>query len=186
MSSPICKNQRRINAAVIACRPTWKIRIDSAQFRHHRFPIGSIGEPSSTVAPLNLEFRVLSSVLTHISCVAVRAVSFGASASFGNARLSVRPPVLFAFGCDRLVPKGVRRSGAPRESILRLPSLGITSAGISLASSSVCFLAVTPTGTCPDDHYLIVIADDPLVISDAILAIVVILWGRFATPVHPT
>lgn len=110
MSSPICKNQRRINAAVIACRPTWNIRIDSAHFRHHRFSIGSIGEPSSrsTVAPLNLDFRVLSSVLTHISCVAVRAVSFGASASFGSARLSVRPPVLFAFSCDRLVPKGVR------------------------------------------------------------------------------
>lgn len=34
----------------------------------------------------------LNSVLTHISYVAVRAVSFGASASFGSARLSVRPP----------------------------------------------------------------------------------------------
>lgn len=66
------------------------------------------------------------------------------------------------------------------------PSLGITSAGISLASSSVCALAVTPTGMCPDDHYLIVIADDLLVVSDAILAIVVILWGRFAALVHPT
>lgn len=48
----------------------------------------SIGSTQlSTVA-----VKILASVLTHISCVAVRAVSFGASASFGSARLSVRPP----------------------------------------------------------------------------------------------
>lgn len=40
---------------------------------------------------------------THISCVAERAVSFGASASFGDARLSVRPPgLLFLDAADRI------------------------------------------------------------------------------------
>ncbi|KYM94250.1 hypothetical protein ALC62_15111 [Cyphomyrmex costatus] len=47
---------------------------------------------------------------------------------------------------------------------------------VSPSSSSLQHSCGSPSCTCPDDHYLIVIADDPLVVSDAIFPIAIILW----------
>lgn len=49
--------------------------------------------------------KLVSILSTHISYVAVRAVSFGASASFGNVRISVRSPVLFTLTAISWSPK---------------------------------------------------------------------------------
>lgn len=81
--------------------------------------------PRFTVA---VKFTLVLS--THISCVAVRAVSFGASASFGNLRLSVRPPVLFALAAISWSPKksqaventeGILEISSPRTTVWDSP-----------------------------------------------------------------
>ncbi|KYN36480.1 hypothetical protein ALC56_09441, partial [Trachymyrmex septentrionalis] len=55
-----------------------------------------------------------------------------------------------------------------------------------LPSSSGLQHLWSPTGTCPDDHYLIVIADDPFVVNlNAIFTIAIILWrarGQLCAP----
>lgn len=104
-----------------------------------------ISSPRSTVAVKSW----LCVVFTHISCVAVRAVSFGASASFGSARLSVRPPALYAFDCDRLVPK---KSSGREHQVRKYPSTIFPRDNPTWDKSCLLFRLHTcghPTSTCP-------------------------------------
>lgn len=76
---------------------------------------------------------------------------------------------------NRLVPKKSQAVGSGEK--VSFEYLLLSDKSRFLLRSRTCG---HPTGTCPDDHYLMVIADDPLVVSDAILAIVVIL-GHLCT-----
>lgn len=91
----------------------------------------------------------------------------------------LRPSKMFDYPCGlqffspwlQLVgPQKVKRSKTPN-SILEISSPKTT----VLDSLPLFFRYNTcgyPIGTCPDNHYLIVLANNPLVISDAIVAII--------------